>query len=156
MKKIKINVPGGYEIDKDKSSFEEIVFKKKNGLPKKWRELEGINGSNIHNDSTIYTMDYSPTDEQNKNVFPSKKTAKAGGVLLPMLLQLRDKYRRGWKPDWRSGDISWSIRLYGNELSVIDFVHSRHIFAFQSKDIAEQFLNNFRDMLEEYFNALTE
>jgi len=30
MKKIKINVPEGYEIDKDKSTFENIVFKEKN------------------------------------------------------------------------------------------------------------------------------
>ena len=27
-KKLKINIPEGYEIDKEKSTFEEIVFKK--------------------------------------------------------------------------------------------------------------------------------
>lgn len=29
MKELKIEIPDGYEIDKEKSSFEKIVFKKK-------------------------------------------------------------------------------------------------------------------------------
>lgn len=41
-KKLKINIPEGYEIDKEKSTFEEIVFKKVeypfSKLPKTWEE----------------------------------------------------------------------------------------------------------------------
>lgn len=41
-KKLKINIPEGYEIDKEKSTFEEIVFKKVEDpftkLPKNWEE----------------------------------------------------------------------------------------------------------------------
>lgn len=37
MKKIKIEIPDGYEIDKDKSTFEEIVFKKSE--VKTWEEI---------------------------------------------------------------------------------------------------------------------
>ena len=41
-KKLKINIPEGYEIDKEKSTFEEIVFKKVEDplakLPKTWEE----------------------------------------------------------------------------------------------------------------------
>ena len=39
-KKLKINIPEGYEIDRDNSTFEEIVFKKVEDplakLPKTW------------------------------------------------------------------------------------------------------------------------
>ena len=40
-KKLKINIPEGHEIDKEKSTFEEIVFKKVNPLselPEGWEE----------------------------------------------------------------------------------------------------------------------
>ena len=41
-KKLKINIPEGYEIDRDNSTFEEIVFKKVEyplaKLPKTWKE----------------------------------------------------------------------------------------------------------------------
>lgn len=40
-RKLRINIPEGYEIDKEKSTFEEIVFKKVNplsDLPKTWEE----------------------------------------------------------------------------------------------------------------------
>ena len=43
-KKLKINIPEGYEIDKEKSTFEEIVFKKVEDpvskLPKTWEEYK--------------------------------------------------------------------------------------------------------------------
>ena len=43
-KKLKINIPEGYEIDKEKSTFEEIVFKKVEDpfskLPKTWKEYK--------------------------------------------------------------------------------------------------------------------
>ena len=43
MKHINIECPQGYEIDKEQSTFERIVFKEiKKGLPKKWEELEKI------------------------------------------------------------------------------------------------------------------
>ena len=41
-KKLKINIPEGYEIDKENSTFEEIIFKKiedpLSKLPKTWEE----------------------------------------------------------------------------------------------------------------------
>ena len=44
MKNLKITAPQGYEIDKDKSTFENIVFKKLNELPKTWEHLGRIDG----------------------------------------------------------------------------------------------------------------
>ena len=43
-RKLKINIPEGYEIDKEKSTFEEIIFKKVEDpfakLPKTWEEYK--------------------------------------------------------------------------------------------------------------------
>lgn len=39
-KELKIQAPEGYEIDKENSTFEKIVFKKEERkLPKKWEDL---------------------------------------------------------------------------------------------------------------------
>ena len=37
-KELKITIPEGYEIDKDNSTFEKIVFKKKDTKPRSWKE----------------------------------------------------------------------------------------------------------------------
>ena len=38
-KELKIDIPEGYEIDKENSTFERIVFKKKYTYPKSWEEF---------------------------------------------------------------------------------------------------------------------
>ena len=44
-RELKIEVPDGYEIDKEKSTFEKIIFKKvEKELPKSWEELKIISG----------------------------------------------------------------------------------------------------------------
>ena len=45
MKNLTITPPSGYEIDKEQSTFENIVFKPlKKALPKTWEELKNIAG----------------------------------------------------------------------------------------------------------------
>lgn len=44
-KELKIEIPDGYEIDRENSTFEKIVFKKiESKLPKSWEELKIISG----------------------------------------------------------------------------------------------------------------
>ena len=69
-KSIKINIPEGMEIDKEKSTFEEIVFKsKEKQLPKAWEELNNIKGYYIDTDSIVKPVD-GYVNDINKNVFP--------------------------------------------------------------------------------------
>ena len=129
MKTVKITPPEGYEIDKEKSTFEEIVFKPiEKKLPKSWEEIENLRGWWIDYDSTLHeagiTSDRIPDD---RNIFPTKEIAEA--VLeLAQLLQLRDVYRQGWKPNWNYPD--------------------QKIFSFQSTKIRDLFLENFKDKLQ--------
>lgn len=42
-KELKIDTPSGYEIDREKSTFEKIIFKKvKNFHPKTWEEYHNL------------------------------------------------------------------------------------------------------------------
>lgn len=51
---MKIQVPEGYEIDRENSTFENIIFRKaERKLPKKWEDLETINGFYVNSASNI-------------------------------------------------------------------------------------------------------
>lgn len=158
MEKVEIIPPEGYEIDKEKSSQEKIYFKKKNSnFLETWESLRSINGYYVSSSCEIREYSSDSPQYNNKNTFPSKATANAGGILLPMLLQLRNKYRQGWKPDWYNlNQYKYYIQPRKDELLIGSTKSYPEIFAFQSKEIAQQFLDNFRNMLKEYFNALTE
>ena len=54
MKNLTITPPEGYEIDKEQSTFENIVFKpvpKTVSLPKTWRDLKTISGYYVNSTS---------------------------------------------------------------------------------------------------------
>lgn len=97
MKSVKITPPEGYEIDKDKSSFEEIVFKKiEKKLITSWEDLGRISGIYIHTTSVLRTVEENTTYDS-RNIYPTKQQAEAG-LLLPQLLQVRDYLRDDWTP----------------------------------------------------------
>ena len=107
---IKINVPEGMEIDRENSTLECIRFKpKKKELPKTWEEFCN---NNPRREGEFYINDYSEIRETSAstggryknidvNVLPSREYAEAM-LALCQLIQLRDCYNDGWKPNWWS------------------------------------------------------
>ena len=101
---LKIEVPAGYEVDKEHSTIEKIVFKKiERKLPKRWEELKVVEGFYIDEDSHIHDCPMVDVLRKNKNVFPTEEEAEAC-LALAQLCQLRDKYNDGWKPNWTTDD----------------------------------------------------
>ena len=77
-KEINIIAPEGYEIDKEKSTFEKIVFKKiSDNLPKTWEELKNISGYYISSCSGITHSYLVNGSNYTKNIFPTKELAEA-------------------------------------------------------------------------------
>lgn len=147
-KTIKISPPEGYEIDKNKSTFEEIVFKKKeSSLPMKWEELKRVSGYYIGAISTSVTIHEGPTIEENKNLFPSKEEAEAM-LAMAQLCQLRDAWNKGWKPNWISEEPKWSIHCESEKIIIDLYRHYNRSMTFATKELAEKFLDTFRDLLE--------
>jgi len=149
MKTFKIEIPEGYEIDKDKSTFENIVFKEAKGLPKSWEELERVEGCFVQDDSRIAALD-TLTGLSTRNIFCYREQAEAS-LALAQLSQLREVYRQGWFPDWKSAkQIKSCILLHrGDSISIVPFRYQSHFLSFQSEEIATQFLNNFSDLIEQ-------
>ena len=152
-KTIEIIAPEGYEVDKERSSFEKIVFRAlRDELPKTWEELGKIGGCFIDSnsgvnpicgDGLLYT-----DDETVRNTWPTKEEAEAS-IALAMLCQLRDRYNGGWKPDWASGrDLKYCIFVVGNEMCYCVESKFRHILCFKSVSIRDAFGDNFADLIE--------
>ena len=148
-KEFKIQVPEGYKIDKENSTFEKIVFKKVDDLPKSWEELEFIDGFFVSSLSDIAKIGNNTTnDENNKNVFPTKEEAEAC-VALAQLCQLRDRYNDGWKPDWENGmEIKWCIELFKGNIYENTQIYFNKILTFKRKELRDKFLENFRNLIE--------
>jgi hypothetical protein len=148
-KEFKIQVPEGYEIDKEKSTFEKIVFKKVDDLPKSWEELEFIDGFFVSSLSDIAKIGNNTTnDKSNKNVFPTKEEATAC-LALAQLCQLRDKYNNGWKPDWNSvAETKWVIEIFKNNIAKNIYGGKHRILAFKTEELRDKFIENFNDLIE--------
>ena len=147
-KEMKIEVPAGYMIDKEKSTFEKIVFKKvEKELPKSWEELHMIKGWFVENGSGIHEFENCFTTSKNRNLFPTKEEAEAC-LALAQLCQLRDRYNDGWKPDWeRDSQVKWCIEMEGNNVIRNRYYSINRILAFKTEDLRDKFLENFEDLI---------
>lgn len=150
MKNLKITAPDGYEIDKQNSTFENIVFKPiKKELPKSWDELENVSGHYINDVSCeIHEIKNCNHTGREINIFATKEQAEAS-LALAQLSQLREVYRDGWKPDYNCTDKKYCIKYYNNVIYLVDVSSSGHFLSFQSAEVRDLFLENFRDLIEQ-------
>lgn len=148
-KELKIEVPQGYEIDKEKSTFEKIVFKKvEKELPKSWEELDIVKGFYVDSLSEIAsTGEDTCAEEYNRNTFPTKKEAEAC-IALAQLCQLRDIYNDGWKPCWNTDTMKHCIYVSKGEIRGGHQFENSRILTFEKREIRDKFLENFKDLIE--------
>lgn len=150
MNSLKINAPKGFEVDKEKSTFEEIVFKPiVKELPKKWEDLGKISGWFVSTDSYAKGAIDQFSTPFNRNVFATEAQAKAS-IALAQLTQLREVYRDGWQPDWtNSSQSKYIIDRWKSDFRTVEYKSSNNFLSFQSEEIIDQFLKNFKDLIEE-------
>ena len=86
-----------------------------------------------------YTLD--------KNAFTSEKAARQH-IALMQLHRLRDCYRQGWKPNYEETSQKWFIAKYAT-LEIACSIYRNAFLTFQTRELAEQFLANFRELIEQ-------
>ena len=147
-KKLKINIPEGYEVDKEKSTFEEIVFKKVEDLfsklPKTWEEYckqtEGYVSYFFSSPKSIIKSWF----EGSYNEFITEERVKQY-VALGRLLQLRDY----WVGDWKRNSDNIYV-IYKNVIMAT--LHNNDFpLTFPTRKMAEEFKNCFEDLIKEAY-----
>lgn len=145
-KEFRIEIPEGYEIDKEKSSFEKIVFKKKRVISS-WGDLEKIKGVFIDYDSRIQGCEALPGD-CNKNIFLNEKYAKSA-LALAQISQLLPYYDTD--VDWSIDTIKYCILRLGNKIHIDMCHYSYQPLAFKSRREAERFLKYNEQLVKDYY-----
>lgn len=158
-KQIKINVPAGYVIDKENSTFECIKLKKK----KRFADYDGsynidgfyIRSSEIHR--LDQNIDCADNNQWNKDVFTTLGAAKSA-LAFAQIGQIRkneiDIYGR--IPSWNEN--SGVFRIFFNLDHNIDIVYARNpcteldsYLSFVEHEYAYKFIEENRQLLKDYF-----
>ena len=152
-KEIKVEVPKGYCIDKEKSTFEKIVFKKKDNKPRSWEEychnFRGEfyyikdNENNIGKSSTFTSYGL---ESIYRNTLPSKVLAEAFLAMM-QLMSLRQAWIGDWKPDWNDNKKKNCIIIFDNKFNIEPFSRYHQVLSFPTEEMAKEFMNCFRDLL---------
>ena len=145
-----IIIPQGWEIDKVKGN-KIILMESNKELPKRWEEcIAKIKDLEyISSNGDIDELDFNlGTVYDHINDIP--KGLGKPILALMQLLVCREVYRQGWKPDWtKASENKYCIINYFNEIQPTDYCFTDRVLSFQSAEIRNQFLENFKDLIEE-------
>ena len=146
-----INIPEGYEIDKEKSSERKIVLRKIE-RPRTWEEYcQMMNGKQSFycNSETGYSTVQSKFGENPCiDEFDNKEDAKAF-VALSRLRKLRKAWIWDWKPDYKnSNEAKFTIITAENEISKGEHYKVNCSMSFPTEEMRDEFLDCFKDLLE--------
>lgn len=145
-----IIIPQGWKIDKVEDN-KVILKESKKELPKTWEEciakikdLEyiGSNGDMYEVHFNVGTV----SDHMNDIPIGLGKPMLA----LMRLLVCREVYRQDWKPDWtNANENKYCIINDSNKIQTPMYVFVSRVLSFQSTEIRDKFLENFKDLIEE-------
>lgn len=145
MKEIKIEVPDGYEIDKENSTFEKVRFKEKSKLPMSWNELGIVKGWYVTSMGFVYELGEEKVNRSNIGTWPTRELAEAS-IALSQLLQLRDRWNGDWKREY--GGFTAVIVNKREEIVKEELQSYNAPLVFKSNELRDKFLETFRDLIE--------
>jgi hypothetical protein len=148
-KTIKITAPSGYEIDRSKSTLEEIVFKPIEPVKEKYpmsvkeiydRKFYFINGG----------IEEAVDFDRSLELVKTRELASAFLALM-QLKTICDEWNRidGFVPDWSSGK-GWNfcITFRKQEFQIHEWSEFHYPLAFKDQATAQLFLDSFKEMIE--------
>lgn len=141
--------------------IKEILQESEKTLPKTWKEAYKKYLCN----TTIYYIDTNSEIKQytklipanavfNKNALLSSERAEEVLALI-QLITLRDIYNDGWEPDWDNHDeTKYCIYGWSSTITIGPFVSEHCILAFKTEELRDEFLRNFKDLIEKAKNLI--
>lgn len=149
MKEVKITIPDNCELIKEGDSY--IIKEKSRNVPRSWEEFciqyPDKCGEAYITDGSEILLDrgVAERNDADRNLCASKKEAEA----FLALMQLR-QLRKAWVGDWKpSKKEYWAIIVkVGGEFKIGDYYQLSKVMSFPTKEMAEEFLNCFRDLCE--------
>ena len=145
MEEIKINIPKGYEIDKENSTFECIKFKKKIEV-NTWQDIPKLQGFYILEDSTINELDpvchNTRAMRENTNVFINRKYAKSA-LALAQISQLMPYYGGEiTEEEWKNVRLKkYGVLFYNSKIATSIYYDTKQMIGFHTEEQLNRFLS---------------
>ena len=142
-KELKIIPPIGYDIDRQKSTFEKIIFKKIPENPKTWEDYCSLmKGKTVYytNCNNITVSGFSDAHDK----FVTKKRAEQF-IALGKLLQLRDYWVKRSKFEDAICIYTWNDGLIATD----DCDINEYALTFPTQEMADKFITCFRDLIKQ-------
>lgn len=147
-----INIPEGYEIDKEQSTERQIVLRKiENKSARSWKEycekMKGkesyyCNFTSVKIDSSHFGLEPLVTEFDNLE-------DTVAFTALGKLLKLRKDWIGEWKPDWTNGlQAKYVIKVQKNKITCVTNWCVNCSMSFPTVEMCEEFYNCFKDLLE--------
>ena len=139
IKKVSIEIPEGYEIDRENSTFENIIFKKKRTI-NTFSDLIEIKGFHIDKSSkeSIKVWESTPN---NVIIFIDEEHAKSA-IALAKISQLMPYYGgEVTEEEWKNDEWKYSILVDTNRISSYKSAHIRDLIAFHTEEQRDKFLS---------------
>lgn len=150
-KEVKIEIPEGYEIDKEKSTFEKIVFKP---IVKRWRDnLEAvIQGYRLDANNVIRIT--TPRNVGSRGVFATSKQAKSVLAMAQISQIMANDERFGGvitDEEWNDNSIcKYTIGRENNQFEIEWYLNSYYFLAFHTAEQRDLFLEENKDLVKDY------
>lgn len=160
MKELKIEVPKGYVIDKENSTFECIKFKKKEEI-KTWDDLceagdvseeIRLSGYCLDDDSNICMAHRLRVNNRNRNVFLTEKEAKSARAAA-IISQLMPYYGGAIADEeWSNADIpKYIITRIGDTIDTDFCLQEHYLLSFRTEEHRDEFLENNEQLVKDFF-----
>ena len=151
-------IPDGWEFDRINENGNIVLKEKRKELPKTWLEcLRVVNETEYINEDSEIKTDNVAELEASAYVFDDlERNHLPLGLGKPMLalcllLACRNAWWKqlGWKPDWQEASEKFVIGYKRKCVVVSTTNRCSMVLAFPTPEVRDQFLDTFRDLIEE-------
>jgi hypothetical protein len=121
---------------------------------KRFENIGQIMGCCVGNMANIVPVVKPEPCVSSRATFYTEQQALSFGIIYPMLTQLMARYRQGWVPDWGDRETKYCITIYATSLSIDGYQSDIRPLSFQTKERAEAFLSDHRELILEFYKGM--
>lgn len=137
------------------AAFTSDELKPKPKFPKRWEDLGRVKGFYVCDSPKLVEEYEGGSIAANKTLFSTEQQARSFGIVAAQLSQLMKVYRGEWLPDWSDDTKKWVIYCDGKEgLNATNTIAIYYFLSFPTREIADQFLTDHRELIEEFYRGM--
>lgn len=138
-----------------RANFTDEELNPKPKYPKRWEDVDVLGGYYVDATSEVEQLKHRLYGTSDASTFTTEQQARSFGVVAAQLSQLMKVYRGEWVPDWGDDTKKCVIYCDGKEgLNATNTIAIYYFLSFPTREIADQFLTDHRELIEEFYRGM--